>query len=102
MGKAACPSGKHLKEGREEKTGIPSELLWQAGTQSRTEAWESGLLGWGGIEELKCVDAELSPTLSSRAAGEGGIGWLVSAGLTQPIPPQVLPSLAQVQVVPGL
>lgn len=67
-----------------------------------TEAWESGLLGWGGTGQLKRVDAELSPPLSSRAAGEGGIRWLASVGLTQPIPPQVLPSLAQVRVVPGL
>lgn len=29
MGEVASPSGKHLKEGREEKTGISLELLWQ-------------------------------------------------------------------------
>lgn len=73
IGKVACPSGKHLKEGREEKTGISLELPWQAGTQRETEAQESALLGWGGTGQLERVDAELSPALSSRAAGEGGI-----------------------------
>lgn len=38
MGKVAYPAGKHLKEGREEKTGISLELPWQAGTQRETEA----------------------------------------------------------------
>lgn len=38
MGKVARPSGEHLKEGREEKTGISLELLWQAGTHRETEA----------------------------------------------------------------
>lgn len=59
-------------------------------------------MGWGGTGQLKHVDAQLSPALSSRAAGEGGIRWLASVGLTQPIPSQVLPSLAQVWVVSGL
>lgn len=38
MGKVAYPAGKHLKEGREEKTGISLELPWQAGMQRETEA----------------------------------------------------------------
>lgn len=61
--------------------------------------WTGGM-GWD--RAVGSVDAELPPALSSRAAGEGGIRWLASVGLTQPIPRQGLPSLAQVQVVPGL
>ena len=59
-------------------------------------------MGWCRTGQFKHVDAQLSPTLFSRAAGEGGIRWLASVGSTQPIPSQVLSSLAQVWVVPGL
>lgn len=59
-------------------------------------------MGWGGTGQLKCGDAELSPTISSRAAGEGGIRWLASAGLTQPIPCQVLPRYGGARTIKGL
>lgn len=45
MGKDACLSGEHLKEGKEVKTGISFESQQQVGTQGETEAWESGLVG---------------------------------------------------------
>lgn len=55
MGKDACPSGKHLKEGKEEKTGISLELQQQVGTQRETEAHDTGLMGWGGTGQVKHV-----------------------------------------------
>lgn len=55
MGKYACLSGKRLKEGEEEKTGISSEPQQQVGTQRDTEARESGLMGWGETGQLKCM-----------------------------------------------
>lgn len=65
-----------------------------------TEARESGLVGWD--RPVETVDAQLSPTLSSRAAAEGSVRLVAGEHRVNSAHPltQVLPSLAQLQVLP--
>jgi len=83
MAKGACLSGKHLKD----KMGICLELQWRVATQREAEAQESGLVGLGGTGQLKRVDAQLPQACPLELSVRVVLGWwLVSRGLTQPIP----------------